>query len=294
MGLKDLTNRKVGVALFYNELEQYPELVLKNFDSVTPEYEGAFSFVYKDLNPNWGPCDKIYKFCKENKLAFRMTPTTQVVHRFIPSWMDDPVDKLRDFIEEIVWRYEECVGFNLVNEFVSDNGLIIEQSYWYQTLGPRYYETILTWAKESNPNSKLYIEDHRIQYPRRWHKVYEVAKNLGELIEGVGIHGHHDLPSPIQLPNFNNQVEKFKNLGLDVSISEVSLSKGSLKISDPLFERFYAALINKFPEDCPITIWGMLERLRRGRQYGLFKTDGTPNAAYRGIEKGLKQAPKYS
>ena len=288
MGLKDLTERKIGVALRWQDIERYPELVLENFNSITPEYEGSFTFINKNSTPNWEPCDKIYEFCKENGLAFRMTPTVQIQHKFIPAWMDNHADRLKGFIEEIVWRYENCIGFNLVNEFVSDNGLIIEQSYWYQLLGPRYYETLLTWAKDANPGAKLYIEDHRIQYAKRWQKVHEVAQELKGLVDGVGIHGHHDLPSPLQLPSFISWSTALKDLGLDVVISEVSLSKGKYAfVDDAIFEEFYAAFVKKLSKDCPITFWGMLDNRNNRRRFSLFNDDGTPNASYRGIEKGL-------
>lgn len=288
MGLKDLTDRSVGVALRWQDIERYPKLVLENFNSLTPEYEGSFSFINKSSVLNWEPCDKIYEFCKTHNLAFRMTPTTQINPKFIPNWMDNHVDRLKGFIEEIVWRYEDCIGFNLVNEFISDNGLIVEQSFWYQTLGPMYYETLLTWGKTTNPNAKLFIEDHRIQYPRRWIKLFDVAKQLDGLITGVGIHGHHDLPSPLQLPSFKTWIKKFKKLGVEVNLSEISLSKGRFTfIDDLIFEEFYRGFIKKMPTDCPITFWGMLDNRNNKRRFSLFDNDGTPNTSYRGIEKGL-------
>lgn len=291
MGLKDLTDRKVGVALRWQNIERYPEIVLENFNSITPEFEGSFSFINKTSDPNWENCDKIYAFCKEHNIAFRMTPTTQIPPKFIPGWMDNHVDRLKGFIEEIVWRYEDCIGFNLVNEFIADNGLIIEQSFWYQALGPDYYRTLLTWGREANLNAKLYIEDHRIQYPKRWQKLYEVAKDLSGLIDGVGIHGHHDLPSPLQLPSFIGWSSAFKELGLDVTISEVSLSKGKYVIvDDVIFEEFYAAFVRKLSKNCPITFWGMLDNVYNKRRFGLFDDDGTPNSSYRGVEKGLKNS----
>jgi GH35 family endo-1,4-beta-xylanase len=289
MGFKDLTDRRLGVALRWRDIERYPELILENFNSITPEYEGAFNYIHKSDIPNWQNCDAIYSFCCEHGIAFRMTPTTQISPKFVPKWVDNPVKHLKGFVEEVVTRYPKCVGFNLVNEFIADNGLIIEQSYWYQALGPEYYKVILGWAKEANSNAKLFIEDHRIQYGRRWLKMYDIVQDLKGFIDGVGIHGHHDLPSPLQLPSIVGWESSFKQLGLTVDISEISLTKGKFTfVDDLIFEEFYAAFIKKLPNKAPLTIWGFLENVHNNRRVGIFDLKGDPNASYRGIEKGLK------
>lgn len=259
------------------------ELIKKHFDIITltnamkPDalstHEGRYM---------WGTADYIVNKSLNNNV--KVHGHVLAWHQQTPKWIWDKLsaatsekeslDCLRTYITDVMTHYNgKCYSWDVVNEAIKD-GLtstasisdILRDSLWKKALGDDWvYEAFLI-AKEIDPTAVLYYNDYGVEDPIKTEAVYTLVKDVNDkykenyntdnnLIDGIGVQGHFNMGTNINM--VRNMLEKFKELGVKVSISEMDIAyygaeldpDGTLNEEDEIKQaQKYAQLMQLFKE----------------------------------------------
>lgn len=265
----------------YNPLlKHFNSFVFENsmkMDAMQPT-EGDFNFE----NAN-----KMIQFAKDNNSVVR--GHTLLWHSQHPSWFfngkdGQQVDKatllkrIETHIKTIASELKGDVNsWDVVNEVLAENGTL-RQSQYYEIIGSdEYIEMAFRWARESDPEAKLFINDYSVS--RKGPKqdgLYKLVKDMldrGVPIDGVGFQTHINLNYP-SVEDIRKSIKRFAELGLDVQITELDISvyKSDTEpkkdiTEDILLEQAYRykSLFDMFKEEAAlgnlsnVTIWGLTD-----------------------------------
>lgn len=259
------------------------ELIKKHFDIITltnamkPDalstHEGRYM---------WGTADYIVNKSLKNKV--KVHGHVLAWHQQTPKWIWDKLSAaaseeerlacLRTYITDVMTHYNgKCYSWDVVNEAIKD-GLtstasisdILRDSLWKKALGDDWvYEAFLI-AKKIDPTAVLYYNDYGVEDPIKTEAVYTLVKDVNNkykennktnnnLIDGIGVQGHFNMGTNINM--VRNMLEKFKELGVKVSISEMDIAyygaelgpDGTLNKEDEIKQaQKYAQLMQLFKE----------------------------------------------
>lgn len=262
------------------------ELIKKHFDIITltnamkPDalstHEGRYM---------WGRADYIVN--KSLKNHVKVHGHVLAWHQQTPQWIWDKLntaskkeslDCLRTYITDVMTHYNgKCYSWDVVNEAIKDGLTSTESisdilrdsprdSQWRTALGDDWvYEAFLI-AKDIDPDAVLYYNDYGVEDPIKTEAVYTLVKDVNDkykkdnktndnLIDGIGVQGHFNMGTNINM--VRNMLEKFKELGVKVSISEMDIAyygaeldpDGTLKEEDEIKQaQKYAQLMQLFKE----------------------------------------------
>jgi endo-1,4-beta-xylanase len=155
-----------------------------------------------------------------------------------------------------------------VNEaFTSD----ANNAVFRQRIGNDYVAKCFQWAREADPNVKLFYNDYNLEW--QGSKVADVINMVNNFktnnipIDGIGMQMHVDLTT--SLSSLSSNLNELVNTGLLIHFSEMDLPVNKNKdITELTFERASAqqqkykeivALFNAIPlaQQFGITLWGM-------------------------------------
>lgn len=258
------------------------ELIKKHFDIITltnamkPDalstHEGRYM---------WGRADYIVNKSLKNNV--KVHGHVLAWHQQTPQWIWDKLNTasederlacLRTYITDVMTHYnEKCYSWDVVNEAIKD-GLtstapisdILRDSPWRTALGDDWVYKAFLIAKKIDPDAVLYYNDYGVEDPIKTEAVYTLVKDVNDkykrnnktnnnLIDGIGVQGHFNMGTNINM--VRNMLEKFKELGVKVSISEMDIayygaelgSDGTLKKEDEIKQaQKYAQLMQLFKE----------------------------------------------
>lgn len=243
----------IGAAVEPSMLEGKDADVLKrHFNSIVAENvmkpiniqpeEGKFTFE---------EADKIVQFAKENDMELRFH--NLVWHSQVPEWffldeegnkMVDETDpkqrernkklllkRLETHIKTIVKRYKNDVdSWDVVNEVIDEyapNAEGLRESPWYQITGKEYIKVAFKTANRyAAKDAKLYINDYNTEVQPKRDYLYALVKELveeGVPVDGVGHQAHIQIAWP-SLPEIEDSINMFADLGLDNQITELDVS----------------------------------------------------------------------
>ncbi len=240
-GLKDYYKKyfPVGVAVSPRALlTDEAGLIVKEFESMTPENAMKMGPIHPEENRYfWKDADSIAAFAKRNNLKLR--GHTLCWHNQTPKWLFVDADgknvskeillqRLKDHITSVVQRYKGTIyAWDVVNEAISDKkDEYLRPSLWYQICGEEYIAKAFQYAHEADPDALLFYNDYNETNPEKREKIYRLVKSLKEAgvpIHGVGLQGHWSIYEPTEQV-LTETIEKFKNLGLKVQVTELDLS----------------------------------------------------------------------
>jgi endo-1,4-beta-xylanase len=115
-----------------------------------------------------------------------------------------------------------CVGDDTLRKFVW-NEVHKENS----TDPSDYIQLAFQWAKEADPNGKLYFTESLSSPGSDADRIYELVKSLqgkGVPIDGFGMQGHVSLNWPYSSNGLVSLMNKFSDLGLDVQVTEFDVT----------------------------------------------------------------------
>jgi endo-1,4-beta-xylanase len=240
-GLKDFYKNyfPIGVAVSPQALTgPEAELILKHFNSVTPENAMKMGPIHPEENRfNWEPADQIANFAQANGL--RMRGHTLCWHNQTPGWLfkDDNgnevmkevlLKRLKDHITQVVTRYKgKIYAWDVVNEVIDDdNSKYMRESLWYKICGEEFIARAFEYAHEADPDAILFYNDYNTESPGKRERIYKMVKQLKDAkvpIHGVGLQGHWSIYEPNE-KELRASIEKFSSLGLAVQITELDVS----------------------------------------------------------------------
>lgn len=283
------------------------ELTLKHFNVITPENimkpeymqpsEGNFNYKNSDVMVDFGQDNgqKLIGHC----LAW---------HNQSGNWLgrsvtrEQAIEQLRSHITNIVGNYKgEFLAWDVVNEAINDGAKLpadgdwtkcLRQTQWLTSIGPDYMAMAFTFAREADPDLKLYYNDYNLNEKSKADIVYAMVKDLREQgipIDGIGMQGHYTVDTSIGTVEYS--LKKFSELGVEVSITELDVGVNGASPSGLTEEQEikqgikYAELFQLFKKYSNViervTLWGNVDNKswRSDRFPCLFNADYTPKQA---------------
>lgn len=202
------------------------------------------------------------EFAKANNIQMR--GHTLVWHNQTPDWFfregysdsgpyvdrETMLLRLESYIRQVMeFTQREYPGviyaWDVVNEAVTnergsyelDTGFYIRTHYgggnpnlWHAVVGPDYVEKAFEFARRyADPGVKLFYNDYNTFQPSKTEAIYKLAAHLKErgLIDGIGMQGYMSLNYPgirAGADNFRRALLRFAELGLEIHITELSIS----------------------------------------------------------------------
>ncbi|MFC4990291.1 endo-1,4-beta-xylanase [Saliphagus infecundisoli] len=244
--IADERDVRIGAALAPGSLRSDPSYWKRakdEFNAITPENAlkmgplrpspKTYDFTDADAIVNFGAAHDKY-----------VRGHTLVWHNQKPDWFeawehtDDQIRTfLRDHIHTVAGRYRAKIdAWDVVNEAIADDGSLRE-TVWSEALGEEYLDLAFEWASEAT-DADLYYNDYGADaINEKSDAIYDLLEGMldrGIPVDGVGLqlHALGDHPDP---ESIGENIERFRELGLDVQITEmdVAFHRGEVP-DDPL------------------------------------------------------------
>ncbi|MEM9807573.1 MAG: endo-1,4-beta-xylanase [Cyanobacteria bacterium P01_D01_bin.56] len=311
----DKKNMTIGAAVQIKRLrsdKQYRDTVAKQFNSITAEYEMKFRFLQPERGKfNFRDSDELMSFAKQNNMKLR--GHTLVWHKDVPAWIEkgnfsrnELLKILETHIKTVVGRYKgQIKEWDVVNEAVGDDGKL-RNSFWLQKIGPEYIDLSFKWAREADPNAKLFYNDYRAEeVNNKSNRVYKLVSDLkskGIPIDGVGFQMHMSEDDPRNFKSVEANMKRLGKLGLSVDFTEadVRVKQPYTAARQANQAKIYQTIIDTCAEagNCDsVTIWGVTDRYSwipgffNGYDDALpFDESYRPKQAFNGLLAGLQGA----
>jgi endo-1,4-beta-xylanase len=278
MSLRDLAERAgVGFGTCASiedfEVDWYGDLLAREFTRLSVENDLMWSRARPDPEAfDFEDADTIVDFADRHGLS--TSAHSLVWHQQNPDWLtetdwerDELADQLRTHVHRVTDRYDGRIDtWDVVNEAVADDGTLRE-NLWLEHLGEEYVADAFRWAAERTDATLLY-NDYALPYNEgKRERVYRLLRDLldrGVPVDGVGLQLHcvwaHPTPAAIR-----ETVERFRDLGLDVRVTELDVA---FDADDPPadLDAAHADYYRQTVEACldagvdHVTLWGATDR----------------------------------
>lgn len=292
----------------------YRAVLAREFNAVTAETAMKWSAVEPERGRfDRSAADDLVAFAQEH--GQEVYGHALVWHKQVPEWVTDGDFSARELREvlrghihaEVSYFQGKVWAWDVVNEALDEDGAL-RDNLWLRRLGPGYIADALRWAREADPDVKLFLNDYGIEgINPKSDAMYALVSQLlaeGVPIDGVGFQVHWGLRP---LPNsMVANLERFAALGVDVVISELDV-----RLPDPAsgedFRRqagLYAEVVAAclaVPRCISITVWGFTDAYSwvpehyPGRGHAaIFDAELEPKPAYTAVAEVLwGRRPSY-
>ncbi len=230
----------IGVAISKAHMEGHDTvLIKKHFASITAENDmKPERTINKNGEFTFGAGDQIASFASENDIMAR--GHTLVWYNQTDEWFyrdsmgnllskEKMLERLEWYIGEVLDHYRGKVyAWDVVNEAIAyePDKMFREDIDWFRICGPEYIEKAFVYAREADPEVKLFYNDYNLIDPVKAEKVYKMVKDFQERgipIDGIGMQGHWTLED-VTAENLSKSIDLFASLGLEVQITELDVS----------------------------------------------------------------------
>ena len=240
--LKDVFAGKflIGAALNESQIfgrdEKEAALIARQFNTVTPENCLKWEAVHPEPHRyDFAAADRLVEVGQKYKMF--IVGHTLVWHNQTPDWVFKDADgkrvdratllgRLREHIFEVVGRYKGRIGgWDVVNEAINDDGSL-RQTPWLEIIGEEYIAKAFEYARQADPEAKLYYNDYSMWHEGRRAGVIRLVKSLqaqGIVVDGIGMQGHWglDYPTPEEI---ETSIVAYGKLGAAVMITEMDVT----------------------------------------------------------------------
>lgn len=305
----------VNISLLKNRTA-YRELVIKEFNSLTPENAMKAGVIHPQENTyNWTDADYLISFAKENNK--RVHGHTLIWHKSLPSWITNFQGDataweslFKTHIQTVVAHFKgKVVSWDVVNEAIADDGTM-RSSIWLEKLGPDYIARAFQYAHEADPDVLLFYNDYGHEYgPTKRGAILNLVNNLRSRnipIHGIGLQMHTRYTMSDN--NLANAINTAAQTGLKVHIAELDIAMNpdniqNLTFSPALAEqqsqkyKFIVKTFNNIPksQQFGITTWNVSDadswipgNYDRPDWPLPFNSNYAKKPAYQGIIDGVK------
>lgn len=212
----------------------YYETLRREFNVIVAENAFKWDAVRPSRTTfNFTDTDALVAFAEANHM--RVRGHTLVWHNQLPGWLtsgnftrDEAIEILREHILTFVGRYRGRIwSWDVVNEAIDDTTAGLRTtSFWHQKIGPEYIRLAFEFARQADPDAKLYYNDYSIEgLNNKSNAVFNLVsdlKNQGAPIDGVGWQMHQISGFRIQEQHRTN-ARRIADLGLELSMTEVDV-----------------------------------------------------------------------
>jgi endo-1,4-beta-xylanase len=300
-----------GAAVNHGALTTDPEyaaIIAAEFDVVTPEY----GMKWKSLEPirdqwNFGPMDAVVATAAA--AGQRVKGHTLIWHHEVPTWAAslppaDLLDAIHAHIRATVGHFRGSVfAWDVVNEAIDDKTLTLRPGI-HSALGVAGLAQVYKWVEEEDPNALLIYNDYGIEGAGA--KTEAVRALLSELmaqgarIDAVGMQAHLDTAAYPSELSLRHAIQRFSELGLRVTYSELDVRTRTADASGPitrrgqaqaLVYRLVAAVCATEPACLGITLWGFTDKVTSIKNDDPLVYDAkyAPKPAYSALIAGLQR-----
>ncbi|TLD10433.1 hypothetical protein PgNI_06594 [Pyricularia grisea] len=226
------------------------------FGMIVPENSMKWESTEKDPGRFlFGNADRVRALTKVNGQMLRCHALTW--HSQLPAfvktttWTRDTLTAaIQSHISNVVGHFAgDCYAWDVVNEAVNENGTF-RNSPFYQTLGTDFLGISFRAAATADPNAKLYYNDFNIETPGAKSTavmgIVRLLKGQGVRIDGVGFQGHLTVGATPTRAKLAAQLQRFADLGVEVSFTELDIKHRSLPASSSAAQtqaRDYVAVV---------------------------------------------------
>ncbi|MEY4531087.1 MAG: hypothetical protein RLZZ156_1808 [Deinococcota bacterium] len=306
--LADSRGMYMGAAvapIFYDSTEpDYAKVLAREYNMIVAENIMKWSALSSGRGKfSFNAADGMIAFAQKNKQAVR--GHTLVWHESLPSWVltiqnkDELRNVLKTHVQTVAKYFKGRVfAWDVLNEAILEDGSY-RKTPFYNLLGAEYIAHVFKWAKEADPNTKLFYNDYNTDgiNPKST-AVYNMVKNLkarGIPIDGVGFQAHVNSNFDVVQQRTLENYQRFRDLGLEVQLTEVDVT---LAGNAPRAERLVAQakvykdlLSTCLAVKCTAFVtWGFTDAFS-WRAAGAplpFDSDYQPKPAYFGLLEALK------
>jgi endo-1,4-beta-xylanase len=290
-----ISNSIIGKSMAENDLRQYKEKFLKNFNSAVTENALKWGNMERRKGEiNYSIADGILAWTEENHIPLRGHNIFWGVENFVQPWVKELDDAelrrtLQNRAETVTARYKgRFAEYDLNNEMIHGN-------YYEKRLGPDITKQMAQWAHNGDPDARLWLNDYDILTGNKLGEYMAQIRKLlkeGVPIAGIGVQGHlhaetfdrEQLKSaldslsvfklPIRVTEFNMPGQRskyYKDKTLVMTSQEEELKAKELVD--------YYRICFAHPAVEGIMMWGFWEGANWIAVSSLYKRDWTPTPA---------------
>lgn len=214
------------------------QLIKKEFSSITPENVMKMGPIHPEEDRFfWDDADVLATFAQENNL--KMRGHALVWHQQAGNWIfrtdhgekpnkEELLKRMKTHINTVVPRYKETIyAWDVVNEAISDDpDEFLRNSPWYEIAGEDFITKAFEYAREADPDAKLFYNDYNAVTPEKRDRIYKLLKMLIDTnvpIDGMGIQGHWSIYGPSE-QELREALDMYASLGLEIQITELDVS----------------------------------------------------------------------
>ncbi|WP_081894262.1 endo-1,4-beta-xylanase [Muricauda sp. MAR_2010_75] len=298
----------------------FKQILNAEYNSITAENDMKMANMFTGPDTyDFSDGDAIVAYAKEN--GFRVHGHALIWHSSIPNWLNDFAGtdeefeaQVEGYVKATVAHFAEAeddsgnpivTSWDIVNEYF--DGASVRNSLFTQRIGNDFHEKAFQWAREADPDVKLFYNDYNIagQVDKR-NAIIGMVNNFitnSIPIDGIGMQMHlnHDWPSS-DLPI---SIQAISDTGLLVHISEldVKVNYGD-DITEFTEERamaqefqyqragYYYSTIVPSAQQFGLTLWGFRDQdswlYDGGSDWPLlYDNDFNTKISHRGLVAGL-------
>ncbi|MDB5020844.1 MAG: endo,4-beta-xylanase [Pedobacter sp.] len=321
--LKSSFSIPIGLAVIKEHLEDpiYANIVSKQFSSLSSESNMKFGALHPTQNTwTFEKADAIVAFAQKYNMRVHGHTLIWAKDSVQPDWIRNfKGDKnawdnlLKTHIQTVLKHFKgKIASWDVINEPIASNGTLVD-NIWLRKLGTDYIFKAFKYAREADPNVKLFINDYGQEFGGKKMtlllSLVSQAKAKGIKIDGFGFQSHTVLRIDPKL--FYNNFKRTADAGLLVHISEFDISvrhdmPSTFTLTTALANEQGAkwkAIVKAYLTAVPksqqwgITMWGLSDKysyfnknyVNKNHDYPLlFDSKFNPKPAYKGmIEAGL-------
>jgi GH35 family endo-1,4-beta-xylanase len=290
-----IANSLAGGSMSENDLRQYKEKFLQNFNSAVTENALKWGNMERQKGEiNYATIDAILKWTEENHIPLRGHNLFWGISQFVQPWVKE-LDSaelrqtLKNRAETITKKYKgRFAEYDLNNEMVHGN-------YYEERLGPGITKLMEQWAHNGDPEAKLFLNDYDIltgvKLPDYMAQIRKLLKQ-GVKIAGIGVQGHlHG--ETFDRDQLHNALDSLAIFKLPIRITEFNMPGQRSKyykdrnlVLTPQEEEAKAREIVDYYKICfahpaveGILMWGFWEGSNWIAVSSLYKKDWSPTPA---------------
>jgi endo-1,4-beta-xylanase len=245
----------IGAAVDAQSYSTHADILTTHFNSVTSENDMKFESLQPTQgNFTWSAADQMVDWAGNNGITVR--GHALVWHRQTPTWVfagsgggdatrEQLLSRMQDHISAVLAHFKGKVQvWDVVNEAILNDGKFrtaeaaetIDQSGWYRILGEDYIPAAFRYAREADPDVKLFYNDYYNYIPAKREGIVKMLQKMideGVPIDGVGLQCHVNIePSTVEthqsyhqtVQNMEEAIKAYSALGLEVHITEMDMS----------------------------------------------------------------------
>ncbi len=215
--------------------DSYAETLGREFNLLVAENDMKFAPTHPGPGRyNFCAADQLIAFAQANDMQVR--GHTLVWHQSLPAWLtkgaysrDDVVSILHDHIDTVVKHFKgKLLSWDVVNEAIAYSPPYGPQpSFWRDTIGPEYVDMAFRWAREADPDVKLFYNDTGGEgLGAKSDAVYNLVKGMldrGVPLDGVGLQMHVSVTGAPTPAAISANLQRLAQLGLTIHIPEMDV-----------------------------------------------------------------------